>query len=58
MWFALSAVIMKRKNKFGMSPHFLFLDSPPPSLPKLPEGKSISYCGGIVVPTDDPGCKQ
>ena len=56
-WFSLSAVIMKKKKLSGISPHFLFLDNPPESLPKVPTGQRISYCDGVVVPANDPKCK-
>ncbi len=56
-WFALAAVIMKRKTMSRISPHYLFLENPPASLPKLPHGNKVSYCKGSVVVANDLKCK-
>ena len=56
-WFALAAAIMNKEKLTGVvSPHYLFLDEPPSSLPQLPHGNKISYCNGSVVPVSDPTC--
>lgn len=54
-WFALSLVIMGKKELTKVSPHYLFLDQEPKDLPRVPEGKRISFCDGHVSLLED--CK-
>ncbi len=57
-WFALAEVVRNRTRLSEKSPHYLFLDEPPPYLPDVPEGRRISYCNGTVVFADDPKCRK
>lgn len=50
LWFALSAVIMGRKELKEVSPHYLFLDNEPKNVQPVPEGLRVTYCGDAVTP--------